>query len=440
MAAGPTQLRPEDDAPAPARSLSSVAVWYDAAGRSVVAARGIRAAKEARDFPRRERHRIQDPVWGTLTASGLAGTPLAPRSARIVEVELVDVCEQTRDQAAALLCTCMPSALARELLDVAIGEPTPDWADWDPDVPPAVAAAGGKLVDLWVPELDGPQAYFRRRLMLAYSDRWVVALYGPPIDCPGRVRTESSRDAGMPGHGGAVRHPRVEGDDAAARAARHLQRAVGHTEWKIQKTAWKQLEQWENRFMSQAATGTTAHMTGDIAALRRELAHLGGFATVAARCARTIARRAEFSSAIPDVIRDDLKARGDELEAVTNRYRAALRESFHLVASVAAAQQLHLAQRAADNQQIFQIAAAFITGVVLVPGLVAAIYGANVGGLPGGEGAGLRYMIYGSVGGAVLTIVILLMTLTAANRRSQGERGRVHVPGEEDAVAPPAAE
>lgn len=87
--------------------------------------------------------------------------------------------------------------------------------------------------------------------------------------------------------------------------------------------------------------------------------------------------------------------------------RADVSDAFIAANTVAIAEQLSLGQRQQDQVNRLQVGVTRLTAFLLVPGLVAAVFGANVA-LPGSTGSTRLWLMLGTmVVGAVLTYVVL---------------------------------
>jgi hypothetical protein len=90
-----------------------------------------------------------------------------------------------------------------------------------------------------------------------------------------------------------------------------------------------------------------------------------------------------------------------------------VRDAYTLGASAASLYQAFRADRKAAADRRLQRIASVIAALILWPGFIATLYGANVRGLPGqGSTHGLLVIGLTSVVGALITLIALLLTLS----------------------------
>jgi Mg2+ and Co2+ transporter CorA len=169
-----------------------------------------------------------------------------------------------------------------------------------------------------------------------------------------------------------------------------------------------ELESWENHFLGEAADAGGPFVGVSIERLQRQLSLLAGAIATSRLALRTLRRRADIQPGFPGPVGASIRRNHDELMKHSQAQRRVVRESFGLVASVTAGQEFRLAQVRADRDGAFQAAIGLIAAVFVAPGLIAAIYGANVRGLPGlDRTTGLWFMLVGAVGSALLSLVLI---------------------------------
>lgn len=274
-----------------------------------------------------------------------------------------------------------------------------------------LSALGAKGLDLRLAthRLDG--VYFcLRNVRAVYSDRWLVAIWGEPM---GPKWKEYAGYQALPGRGGVRPYPGRTTSSAfngSARFARLIQDIVWHNAWSAE-TLGAEIEAWEERFYC-AATTPGEGGSAETAELQTDLAWLGQFVGQLHTAARTMSRRLRIRDEFPEAIRDEVERCCNELEEKINGLRQHVRDGFSLLTSVSGRQQAEIAEQRQLSDRRFQLTAGLVTAAVLVPGLVAAFYGANVQGLPGQNGvSGLWYMLGAAVAGALVTLALILMSL-----------------------------
>jgi hypothetical protein len=150
--------------------------------------------------------------------------------------------------------------------------------------------------------------------------------------------------------------------------------ACDYTDARRHFHAW--LESWELEFFRGAGDGAAAYEVATLAELRGLVAAFSKRLR-ALRLPRAFENRGWF----PDVTLTERAASVDELidRALDDldRVNAAVRSSFDLVQSQVSRHQLQLAQRQNEVSKRLQDKITLITSVLLVPGLIASVYGAN---------------------------------------------------------------
>lgn len=223
---------------------------------------------------------------------------------------------------------------------------------------------------------------------------------------------------------------RVVGHSGTAHAARLVQDALQHHEW----TQWQltqRVESWERRFFSTAGSGRffegldPESLAAELDAVHRLLAQLR-------RVCRDYERRGRLqwlpnpeidladhaiSSPLVTGFSEEVRLRAGRIGDRVELLNASLREGWTLLAGAAGGAQVELQRKTQELQQRFQNAAALITALVLVPGLVASLYSANVKGLPGlTQSSGLRDIgLYAGLG--AMTTGTALWALERQKRR-----------------------
>jgi hypothetical protein len=216
---------------------------------------------------------------------------------------------------------------------------------------------------------------------------------------------------------------KISGVDGSAEAGRLVQDVMQHHDW----TEWQltqRVEHWERQFFELARDGAFSpelnaqHLGVALDETHRLLGHLR-------QVNRDIARRARLgwlpepqTTPIDNSITslaDEVRERTDRVGSRIDHLNGSLRQGWTLLSSAAAGARLQLDRQSAERTQGFQNAAGLVAALVLVPGLVLSLYGAEVNGLPGmGERYGLAAILTYAVIGAIATF----STLRAmANRR-----------------------
>jgi len=170
----------------------------------------------------------------------------------------------------------------------------------------------------------------------------------------------------------------------------------------------RDLEQWEFRFFFRAADPDAD--TSLVSYLSR--IRLSGLGAAAARLGQLTSdlREVEFEAvgnanrAVPvDSLRDQSLA----IERALNGMRAELRSAFDLIANTAASQQLELAHAEQRRSQSLQTVLALIAAVLLMPSLIAGVFGANVGFADRDTAAAFTALVLLMAASVPLTFVVI---------------------------------
>ena len=238
---------------------------------------------------------------------------------------------------------------------------------------------------------------------LVVADRWLVCLWQPPHDDDGNLKSGN-----FPLPGSRVRqhftHTNIDGFSGPERLARLVQDVMRHNEYQEELIS-SLIDNWELQFFRAFGINSVDERDETITRLQAELSELRAFVGAVHLANKTVWRRAQNQPAFPAVVKVEVIDRCRELERALVLRRAELREAFALMAGAAADQQARAAQRTEDRVRALTGLATYATGLVLVPGLVVGIYGANVLGLPGeGAKSGLWYLLLLCLIAAVVTI------------------------------------
>jgi protein-S-isoprenylcysteine O-methyltransferase Ste14 len=140
-----------------------------------------------------------------------------------------------------------------------------------------------------------------------------------------------------------------------------------------------------------------------------------------------VVRRASVETVLGDAPRRRLTGDAARFEERLEGPRARIRDCYDLVATAATAEQVTLAQQAREAARIahertrrFQDAAAAVALVAVVPGLVAAYYGAQVKGVPGQGAESGWYVLLGVLASSVVLAVGLFLALRARTNAPDG--------------------
>lgn len=336
------------------------------------------------------------------------------------EVELASVTPETQQAAESILELLFEPDHARELVRVGLLPMEPWSSPTVLDLGPILGRNNVRAFDLRLATLIENDGFSLHDLHVVVSTDWLVRLWGHTRDCDEK---EVVSPYSLPGSRVRLNaRTAVSGNDGEARLARLVQDILRHHEWG-NTVLTARVENWERRFFEAFATDSLEDRDESIVTLQRELSQLRGFLSALHLANKTMRRRAGNQPAFPKLVREEAFERCDELQTALTTQRADLRESFGLLAGAAADRQARAAQATERRINRLTILATLATGIVLVPGLIAAFYGAQIEGLPGqGRVHGRDVLLISSGIAALLTITIFLAVLSVRthHRRSPG--------------------
>lgn len=370
---------------------------------------GYRLSIERRDKLVAEANTLDHPLLGNGWATeGFSFDALV--DVEEWDLEVADLTPDRRQALEGILARLLPAQAATEAAHLLAGEEPLDsrampwWATWNEPLPDSLRAAGASgWFDFVVPSLNSRHGdasadppLSRRIARLLCGDHWMVVGLGPSVGPPSEFRTW-----GLPNRSefpGESTH--ITGTDGAARVARYIRAVLGHVAWSVGNVELE-LETLENKFFKDAATPGPVFAGPDPDRLHRHLSILGQAISLNREAARTLLRRSEVQAFLPSSIRDEVAERCGDMQRELQAQRGHLRESFDLQRAV-------MERERAQQDQVFQTTIAVLAALFLGPGLVAAIYGANVDGLPGeNQATGLVVMFVCFAVAAVVTIVAI---------------------------------
>jgi hypothetical protein len=344
----------------------------------------------------------------------------------------------SRSELGELVAWCTDQVNGAELTDVLLRKASGPIASQRAQLPHGLVAAGWGLTELWLLTSTSPITvprrvpWCRRYANIAYREDTVLIVWHP-VDEAHDWSPEPGGSLVIPLPECHRRHSylaEITGHDGASHVGRLIQDVLQHHEW----TRWQvteHVEAWERRFFSAARAGTFFEGI-EAEPLGVDLDEVHMLVVELRKVNRDLDRRAHLgwlpkpSVSSPDEringLTDEVNLRCAQIGMSVDRLNGSLREGWTLLAGAATGAQLDL-QRTAQGiqlesqnlQQRFQNAATLITALILVPGLIVSLYGANVTGLPGdNKTSGLVYIgVYTGIGAA--TTGVSLRFLQSAN-------------------------
>lgn len=281
-------------------------------------------------------------------------------------------------------------------------------ANRDLILPSEVSRVGIMIGDLRFTELPSRQNDGRRAI--AFGSRWVRVIRG--ARCLAEIWYPPSgywhpADVRWP-HGAVPSRstnwylggPPVSLDD---RLRLFLKDAVGH-ELYYATAFTTELDLWEQHIYRAMAGGKETFREFDLARAQRDLGRFAEYIGAVAFDHRAMVRRAEESKLFAGAsIKRALLADADRLSEVLHPQRQRIREAFALLTSATAAHQLREAEEARRQGQALQDRIVFITTVVIVPSLIASVYGSDVHQLSNGYKGSLPSLVTYMLSGVLVS-------------------------------------
>lgn len=293
----------------------------------------------------------------------------------------------------------------------------------DSETLPSLVGLGARRLDIQVATvwIDEGFQFCVRPVRVFWTNDWLLTLWTSPEDAaldtwsypvPPKWdwESENARSAALPAQRPA--HLPVDLPDTVGGLAAVIRFAyfvVGHHEWSVGLIG-ETLERWQSRFFEEAGNSQGI----DPLDLMAPLSDIGRSVVMM----RPALQRQYFVFKSPP-FREDA-ALG------TNAYRDAsalrlvgseVRDAYTLGASAASLYQAFRADRKATADRRLQRIASVIAALILWPGFIATLYGANVHGLPGqGSAHGLLVIGLTSVVGALIILIALLLTLSGDSK------------------------
>jgi Mg2+ and Co2+ transporter CorA len=405
---------------------------FDRQGEEIASwARGLRVRLNPDAFG--DDAEVDEAPWGRIHRTGLPSLEalLAGRDG-VVEIEVAlaagdddAIAGQTRSLVRTLAPIVGDNATA--LAHAAVKPVKGPVASAPPETPSELQGWGA--AELWlltsVSPSRSPQLvpHCRRAVRLLFDEHTLIAAWQP------LAASKSWHETTVPVEPMPVHHRRhsmlvdVTERTGFGAAGRLVQDVMQHHDW----TRWQltqRVERWESQFFDQAREGDL-FAKFDESALARALGDIHDLLSELRAVTVDTLRRGRLRW-MPDPettpieqnigsVSQEACVRSQRAEEEIDRLNGSLREGWGLLASAATGAQLEqqrqlvAAQKAANEEQgAFHDAAALVAAVVLVPGLVIGLYGADVDGLPGAHTtAGRNAVFLYSFLGALVTAALL---------------------------------
>lgn len=281
---------------------------------------------------------------------------------------------------------------------------------------PSLVALGVQRLDIFVATAwnDRGFQFCARLVRVFWTHDWLLTIWNPAggamlpthsVAAKWEAESAEARSAALPArrpyHVAADLPHSVSGHEALIRFAYYV---AGHHEWSVTVIS-ATLEQWQSNFFEAAGDGRGT----DPLALMALLSDVGRSIVLmrpALQRLQTTFKLAPFREhvALGGAAERDARALSD--------VSAQVREAYALAASGASIYQAFQTERKTATDRRLQRVASVLAAVILWPGLVAALYGADIRGLPGqGTKHGLLVVVVVSGIGALISLLALSVTL-----------------------------
>lgn len=370
--------------------------------------------------PMRHAQRVAHTELGEVAARGDIARALQPQREPRWELEIV-LCHSPDDST---LRRMVGYAVADErLVDEVVRAHAIDASKRatmidDDQMFPSLAALGAHRVDVAVATVwvDEGFQFCRRLVRVFWTDDWLLTIWKPAGDATVTTLsdlaraswdTESAdaRSAALPARRPSHLPDPTQTDVGGLAALFRLAYFVaGHHEWSV-GVLGNTLERWQSTFFAKAADGRGEDPLDHVP----PLSDVGRSIVLLRPALQRL--RSTFKSAL---FRDhaELSRAADRDARALRDVSSDVRDAYAVAASAAGLYQASQAERKTAADRRLQRVASVIAALVLWPGLVSALYGADVDGLPGqGSEDGLLFLGIASVAGALIILLALLFAL-----------------------------
>ncbi|MGA7706039.1 MAG: CorA family divalent cation transporter [Solirubrobacteraceae bacterium] len=293
----------------------------------------------------------------------------------------------------------------------------------DSEAFPSLVALGVSRLDIQVATVwvDEGFQFCVRPVRVLWTNDWLLTLWISPEDAALDMSSypvppnwnwdsENARSAALPAQRPA--HLPVELPDTVggvAAVVRFAYFVVGHHEWSVGLIG-ETLERWQSRFFEEAGNGQGI----DPLDLMAPLSDVGRSIVMM----HPALQRLYFVFKSPPFREHTaLGTRAYRDASALSIVGGEVRDAYTIGASAASLYQAFRADRKATADRRLQRIASVIAALILWPGFIATLYGANVKGLPGqGSTHGLLVIGLTSVVGALIILIALLLTLSGNSK------------------------
>lgn len=282
------------------------------------------------------------------------------------------------------LRSLLPASFLEEILNLPHREEITIDANRDTEVPNTLTRFNTRFIDVPVNTLPST----RNKEPLISATRWArvivwnngaIIIWSPPVGfwASGHVRWPHNAIPSKTEL--ALRELLNPTLNPASRVRVWFNELMNHEKYYLE--SWlRELGAWESRIYTKLARGEKAYEVNDLPVLQSELAILADYLDRVRVSERFYLRRAKVSKLIQSIpgLADEFIDTESTLKQNLEDARKSLRSAFDLLGTVAQGVNANLAQKTQQNQDRLHLMIELVTAVLVVPSLVAAIYGTNI--------------------------------------------------------------
>lgn len=322
---------------------------------------------------------------GDISLSVMGDARLLTQKGATREIEIVLDAENDLEKYHALLHEVLPEAIFAELGSLPNASEVSINANRELEVPSSWPAIRAGLLDFPLNTLPSTRA---GSLPLISVTRWVrvirwndglLTIWGP---AEGHWKDSEIRwpHNGIPSRSRTwLREARSKHLTSDERLKQWIQDCVRHETYYLQ--TWEaEVERWESHLFAELASGDQAFETLDIPRLQRDIGLLAQYLTSVRQAQRAYLRRSEVVSLARDVpeVQAILHDAQGTLDSELNHARSSLRAAFELLNTTSQGAQTFAASKSQEATERMNQLITRVTAILLVPSLVAGIYGTNI--------------------------------------------------------------
>lgn len=302
-----------------------------------------------------------------------------------VELHIITASDEDVDQLAEMLEFILPPHIYDNLWTLPPVNSITVNANRDMVLPDSWVENDVQMVDLPVNSIPSTRS---GSLPLIAATRWVrviawpkglMVIWRPPVGQWGQDEVRWPHNAVPSRSGNYLQECTEHHVEPERRVNRFFCDTIIHEEYFL--GSWfTEIETWETHLFNELSTGESGFQSLDLPRLQRDLGTLADYLARARLSQRFYLRRAEVSELVrrrPDVVEMFCAVSGTMDQKISDG-RISLRASFELLNTASQGAQAYAAERNQKASERLNVMVTTVTAVLLVPSLVASVYGANV--------------------------------------------------------------